>query len=103
MPRKKPSPAGQNDLPSDGPARAVTEAITPWVDRGRFAVERIAGDHLDVVADCFTELTHGSDRDCFRPHGWPDTRDILPESLQTGGRPAFTAHAGSDRDFDYFL
>ena len=37
----------------------------------------------------FTELTQGPGRDYFRPNCWPNTPDILPEYLQTGGRPAF--------------
>jgi starch synthase (maltosyl-transferring) len=37
----------------------------------------------------FTELTQTSVREYFRPHLWPATPDILPEVLQTGGRPAF--------------
>jgi starch synthase (maltosyl-transferring) len=37
----------------------------------------------------FTELTRGPGRDYFRPNCWPNTPDILPESLQVGGRAAF--------------
>jgi starch synthase (maltosyl-transferring) len=37
----------------------------------------------------FTELTQTPVREYFRPHLWPATPDILPEVLQTGGRPAF--------------
>jgi starch synthase (maltosyl-transferring) len=37
----------------------------------------------------FTELTHSSVREFFRPNLWPNTPDILPESLQLGGRAAF--------------
>jgi starch synthase (maltosyl-transferring) len=39
----------------------------------------------------FTELTQGPGREYFRPNCWPNTPDILPESLQVGGRPAFMA------------
>ena len=39
----------------------------------------------------FTELVHGPGREYFRPNCWPNTPDILPESLQVGGRPAFMA------------
>jgi starch synthase (maltosyl-transferring) len=39
----------------------------------------------------FTELTEGPGRDYFRPNGWPNTPDILPEHLQFGGRAAFMA------------
>jgi starch synthase (maltosyl-transferring) len=38
-----------------------------------------------------TELTRTELRDHFRPNFWPNTPDILPEVLQTGGRPAFVA------------
>ncbi len=39
----------------------------------------------------FTELTQTKVREFFRPNLWPNTPDILPEYLQTGGRPAFMA------------
>jgi hypothetical protein len=39
----------------DGRARAVIETITPAIDGGRFAVKRIAGDRVEVEADCFTD------------------------------------------------
>jgi starch synthase (maltosyl-transferring) len=35
------------------------------------------------------ELTAGPASEYFRPNFWPNTPDILHESLQTGGRPAF--------------
>ena len=37
----------------------------------------------------FTELTRSRVREFFRPNLWPNTPDILPESLQVGGRAAF--------------
>ncbi len=37
----------------------------------------------------FTELTSGPVAEFFRPNLWPNTPDILHESLQKGGRPAF--------------
>ena len=43
------------------------------------------------LTEYFTQL-HAA-RDWFRPNLWPNTPDILPESLQTGGRPAFMARA----------
>ena len=55
MPRKTTLPTPPDDLPPDGRARAVIEAITPAVDGGRFAVKRIAGDRVDVEADCFAD------------------------------------------------
>lgn len=36
-----------------------------------------------------TELNHSIVNQFFRPNFWPNTPDILPEYLQTGGRPAF--------------
>ena len=39
----------------------------------------------------FTELSRGPGRDYFRPNVWPNTPDILPVSLQQGGRAAFMA------------
>src|SRR5919106_908767 len=39
----------------------------------------------------FTDLTRTKIREFFRPNLWPNTPDILPESLQTGGRAAFMA------------
>lgn len=39
----------------------------------------------------FTELTQTEVREFLRPNLWPNTPDILPEYLQTGGRPAFIA------------
>jgi len=39
----------------------------------------------------FTELTQTNVREFFRPNLWPNTPDILPEFLQTGGRGAFMA------------
>ena len=43
------------------------------------------------IIDYFTELTRSEVREFFRPNLWPNTPDILPESLQVGGRPAFMA------------
>jgi len=41
------------------------------------------------LVDYFTELTQTESREYFRPSLWPNTPDILHETLQTGGRPAF--------------
>ncbi len=48
-------PATPDDTSADGRARAVIESITPSVDDGRFAAKRIAGDRVDVEADCFAD------------------------------------------------
>lgn len=41
------------------------------------------------LIDYLTELTQGEDREYLRPNFFTNTPDILPEFLQTGGRPAF--------------
>jgi starch synthase (maltosyl-transferring) len=41
------------------------------------------------IIQYFTELTQTDVREFFRPNLWPNTPDILTESLQHGGRPAF--------------
>jgi starch synthase (maltosyl-transferring) len=43
------------------------------------------------ITKYFTELTRSELREYFRPNLWPNTPDILPESLQVGGRPQFMA------------
>jgi starch synthase (maltosyl-transferring) len=43
------------------------------------------------LAAYFNELVHGRGREYFRPNVWPNTPDILTETLQYGGRPAFMA------------
>ena len=39
----------------DGRVRAVIDAVLPWVDGGRFAVKRIAGESMRVTAHCFAD------------------------------------------------
>jgi starch synthase (maltosyl-transferring) len=41
------------------------------------------------LTEYFTELALSDVREFFRPNLWPNTPDILPEHLQTGGRAAF--------------
>ena len=41
------------------------------------------------LAEYFTELTRSEMREYFRGNLWPNTPDILPFVLQSGGRPAF--------------
>jgi starch synthase (maltosyl-transferring) len=43
------------------------------------------------LTEYFTELTRGPGHNHFRPNVWPNTPDILPVSLQQGGRAAFMA------------
>jgi starch synthase (maltosyl-transferring) len=39
----------------------------------------------------FEELAHGPGSSYFRPNVWPNTPDILAQSLQHGGRPSFVS------------
>jgi len=41
------------------------------------------------LMEYFAELTQSPSREYFRPNVWPNTPDILHETLQRGGRPAF--------------
>jgi starch synthase (maltosyl-transferring) len=41
------------------------------------------------LTEYFTELAQGPGREYFRPNVWPNTPDILTETLQFGGRAAF--------------
>jgi starch synthase (maltosyl-transferring) len=41
------------------------------------------------LTEYFTELSHDPGREYFRPNCWPNTPDILHESLHVGGRAAF--------------
>lgn len=41
------------------------------------------------LIDYFTELTQSDSAEYLRPNLFPNTPDILPKFLQTGGRPAF--------------
>ena len=41
------------------------------------------------LADYLSEITQSEVREYFRPNLWPNTPDILPETLQLGGRGAF--------------
>ncbi len=43
----------------------------------------------EEVTDYLTELTQTRVREYLRPNLWPNTPDILPEQLQTGGMPSF--------------
>jgi starch synthase (maltosyl-transferring) len=43
------------------------------------------------LTEYLTELTKTEVREFFRPSLWPNTPDILHETLQKGGRPAFMA------------
>ncbi len=43
------------------------------------------------LIDYVSELTHTEVREFFRPNFWPNTPDILPESLHHAGRSAFAS------------
>ncbi len=43
------------------------------------------------LTEYFTELTSGPGRLYYRPNVWPNTPDILPETLQTGLRQVYAA------------
>jgi starch synthase (maltosyl-transferring) len=43
------------------------------------------------LTEYFTELNQGAGREYFRPNVWPNTPDILHESLQSGLRQVFAA------------
>ena len=43
------------EVPLEGRARAVIDAVRPSVDGGRFAVKRVVGDRFTVEADCFAD------------------------------------------------
>jgi starch synthase (maltosyl-transferring) len=45
----------------------------------------------EELTDYFTELTLGPGREYFRPNVWPNTPDILPETLQSGLRPLYAS------------
>jgi starch synthase (maltosyl-transferring) len=47
--------------------------------------------HKQELTDYFLELSRPPVADFFRPNVWPNTPDILHETLQIGGRPAFEA------------
>jgi starch synthase (maltosyl-transferring) len=46
------------------------------------------------LADYLVEVTTPPLADFFRPNFWPNTPDILHETLQTGGRPMFMVRLG---------
>lgn len=43
------------------------------------------------LIDYFTELSSDPQREYFRPNVWPNTPDILPDTLQSGLRPVYAA------------
>jgi starch synthase (maltosyl-transferring) len=43
------------------------------------------------LTDYFTELASGPGREYYRPNVWPNTPDILPETLQSGLRPMYAS------------
>ena len=47
--------------------------------------------HQERARDLLPRAGRAAGERFFRPHLWPNTPDILPGQLQTGGRPAFLA------------
>jgi starch synthase (maltosyl-transferring) len=45
--------------------------------------------HKQELTDYFLEISNPPVSEFFRPNAWPNTPDILHETLQTGGRPMF--------------
>jgi starch synthase (maltosyl-transferring) len=43
------------------------------------------------LTEYFTDLTAGPGRQYYRPNVWPNTPDILPETLQSGLRPMYAS------------
>jgi starch synthase (maltosyl-transferring) len=43
------------------------------------------------LTDYFADLSRGPGRQYYRPNVWPNTPDILPETLQSGSRPMYAA------------
>jgi len=70
------------ELPREGRARAVIDAVRPSVDAGRFAVKRVIGDRFTVEADCFTD-GHDVLRVVlrWRPELEDDWREVEMEAL----------------------
>jgi len=80
-------------LPKEGRARAVVEGVSPSVDGGRFAVKRIAGEVVEVEADCFTD-GHDALRTMlrWRPEGAAAWNEVEMEALGNDRwRASFTA------------
>jgi len=74
------------------PPRAVIDAVLPSIDGGRFAVKRIAGEPLEVIAHCFTD---GHDRLrvrlCWHAEGEAAVHEVE------------MAHRGNDEWFASFI
>src|SRR5450631_377045 len=47
--------AGGTTQIADGRVRAVIDAVLPAVDGGRFPIKRIAGEAVEIEAQCFTD------------------------------------------------
>src|SRR5438045_1043048 len=47
--------AEHTSQPENGRSRVVVEGVTPEIDGGRFPIKRIAGEHVIVDADIFTD------------------------------------------------
>jgi starch synthase (maltosyl-transferring) len=66
--------------------------IMYWLAKGGFSQSYTYfawRNTAEEIREYFTEITRPPVSDFFRPNAWPNTPDILPEYLQTGGRSAF--------------
>jgi starch synthase (maltosyl-transferring) len=100
-PHTKPLPFWQwviNDLRRDHPdliflAEAFTRPrIMEWLAKAGFTQSYTYfawRNSKQELTDYFTYLAKPPVSDFFRPNAWPNTPDILPEYLQTGGRNGF--------------
>ena len=81
LPRRRPSP-GRASCTS-WPSSASRQSYTYFTWRNT----------KQELVEYFTELASSEIREYFRPNCWPNTPDILHETLQHGGRPAFIVRA----------
>ncbi|MCU1246721.1 MAG: alpha amylase catalytic region [Acidobacteria bacterium] len=66
--------------------------IMYWLAKGGFSQSYTYfawRNTAEEIREYFTEITRPPVSDFFRPNAWPNTPDIVPEYLQTGGRSAF--------------
>ncbi|APW38157.1 alpha-1,4-glucan--maltose-1-phosphate maltosyltransferase [Rhodoferax koreense] len=64
-------------LPDEGRARAVVDAVLPWIDGGRFAVKRVEGQAIAVTAHVFTDgHDQVSARLCWGAEGAADMHEV---------------------------
>ncbi|MEZ5583261.1 MAG: hypothetical protein R3F37_11345 [Candidatus Competibacteraceae bacterium] len=84
------SPKSKKTTPDAVPGRSIysPRGYAGWRARLYSILYHFLAQYQMGVDQNMTELTQGWAR-YFRPNFWPNTPDILPESLQFGGRPGF--------------